>query len=393
MAIESQSSQQNVDATVTEETIERLRALMAEEPDEWRPAKRQWHYEATRDTIRHWAWGIGDDNPLWCDDAYGRTTKYGTNLAPPTFLYSAASGPAHENSTGARDGGRGGPLAGIHAVWVGERWRWDKRIVRGSETRASEKRTVDVLAREGRFGGLVAEIVTETRFFDGDGDLLGAQQNVFWHHGRKTAASKGKYSDLRRHVWSEAELAALVDAVDAEVVRGAEDLRWDAVEVGEEIPAVVKGPLSVSEMITFLQGWGGSYRAASEITHKYMRKHPKANVPDPDAHFPDFPGRAHVDPVFARACGFPDAYDIGAQRASWLAHAVTNWMGDNGFLKTLHVNLLRLNIIGDATWVRGTVTGKDVDQDGDRVVHLDLAAVNQRGETTARAAATVVAPR
>ena len=29
-----------------------------------------WCYEATRDNIRHWAHGIGDDNPLWCDPDY-----------------------------------------------------------------------------------------------------------------------------------------------------------------------------------------------------------------------------------------------------------------------------------------------------------------------------------
>ena len=26
-----------------------------------------WCHEATRDNIRHYAHGIGDDNPLWCD--------------------------------------------------------------------------------------------------------------------------------------------------------------------------------------------------------------------------------------------------------------------------------------------------------------------------------------
>src|SRR5690606_31448621 len=26
-----------------------------------------WNHEASRDSIRHYAWGIGDDNPLWCD--------------------------------------------------------------------------------------------------------------------------------------------------------------------------------------------------------------------------------------------------------------------------------------------------------------------------------------
>ncbi len=35
-----------------------------------------WNYEATRDAIRHYAHGIGDDNPLWTDPAYAEKTKY-----------------------------------------------------------------------------------------------------------------------------------------------------------------------------------------------------------------------------------------------------------------------------------------------------------------------------
>ena len=36
-----------------------------------------WCYEATRDNIRHYAHGIGDDNPLWCDPEYAAKTRYG----------------------------------------------------------------------------------------------------------------------------------------------------------------------------------------------------------------------------------------------------------------------------------------------------------------------------
>ena len=34
-----------------------------------------WCYEATRDNIRHYAHGIGDDNPLWCDPDYAAKTQ------------------------------------------------------------------------------------------------------------------------------------------------------------------------------------------------------------------------------------------------------------------------------------------------------------------------------
>ena len=43
-----------------------------------------WCYEATRDNIRHYAHGIGDDNPLWCDPDYARGTKFGDVIALPS---------------------------------------------------------------------------------------------------------------------------------------------------------------------------------------------------------------------------------------------------------------------------------------------------------------------
>ena len=40
-----------------------------------------WCHEATRDNIRHYAHGIGDDNPLWCDPDYAaKLTQLATRL-------------------------------------------------------------------------------------------------------------------------------------------------------------------------------------------------------------------------------------------------------------------------------------------------------------------------
>ena len=46
-----------------------------------------WCYEATRDNIRHYAHGIGDDNPLWCDPDYAAKTNHGGIIALPSFLF------------------------------------------------------------------------------------------------------------------------------------------------------------------------------------------------------------------------------------------------------------------------------------------------------------------
>src|SRR5271170_6650844 len=40
---------------------------------------------ATPDGIRNFARGLGDDNPLWNDEAYGPTTRWGSQIAPPSM--------------------------------------------------------------------------------------------------------------------------------------------------------------------------------------------------------------------------------------------------------------------------------------------------------------------
>ena len=59
---------------ITEESLAALRKLVGVPVED---SVEPWCTEATRDNIRHWAHGIGDDNPLWCDPSYAATTPYG----------------------------------------------------------------------------------------------------------------------------------------------------------------------------------------------------------------------------------------------------------------------------------------------------------------------------
>ena len=67
-----------------------------------------WCHEASRDGIRHYAHGIGDDNPLWCDPDYAARARYGTIVAPPSFLFA----------TSRIISGYVGGLPGVHAMWA-----------------------------------------------------------------------------------------------------------------------------------------------------------------------------------------------------------------------------------------------------------------------------------
>ncbi len=73
-------------AVITEDALERIRQRIGV------PVPRPHPYIslASQDAIRHFAHGMGDDNPLWTDPAYAATTRYGCIIAPP--LYSLCHG-------------------------------------------------------------------------------------------------------------------------------------------------------------------------------------------------------------------------------------------------------------------------------------------------------------
>ena len=87
-----------------------------------------WCHEATRDNIRHYAHGIGDDNPLWCVPEYARKTKFGDVIALPSFLFA----------TSRIVSGYVGGLPGIHAMWSGSDWNWHKTVHRNDEITVAE---------------------------------------------------------------------------------------------------------------------------------------------------------------------------------------------------------------------------------------------------------------
>lgn len=87
----------------------------------------------------------------------------------------------------------------------------------------------------------------------------------------------------------------------------------------------------------------------------------------------------------------PGGYDVGTQRISWLGQLLSNWMGDDGFVRKLSVSLRRPNIFGDVSWCRGRVIDKRVEEDT-HLVDVELAVVNQLDETTATGTAVVALP-
>lgn len=61
-------------SVITDNSLAQLRKLIGVPIED---TVEPWRYEATRDNVRHWAHGLGDDNPLWCDPATRRVPAMG----------------------------------------------------------------------------------------------------------------------------------------------------------------------------------------------------------------------------------------------------------------------------------------------------------------------------
>jgi hypothetical protein len=93
----------------------------------------------------------------------------------------------------------------------------------------------------------------------------------------------------------------------------------------------------------------------------------------------------------AKAVGVPGAYDYGPERISWLAHLVTDWMGDDAELRRLNVQVRKHNIVGDLTRCNGKVL-RTWRKGGDHLVECEVYGVNQRGERNCQGVAVVALP-
>jgi acyl dehydratase len=330
-----------------------------------------WCHEATRDNIRHYAHGIGDDNPLWCDPDYAATTRHGGLIALPSFLFT----------TSRIVSGYVGGLPGVHAMWSGADWNWHKHV-RRNDVITTEARLKDLIEHDTRFAGRAIQQIYHVDFYNQEGDLVADADSWCFRTERDHARERGtKYAEVKSRApcyYSEDELAAAYDLYRNEKVRGAETRYWDDVTEGEALPVMFKGPMTVTGFIAFAQGWGGLYIRANKLAWQLIDAHPGVGIKNRFG-VPDCPERVHWEEEFALRVGAPGAYDYGPERCSWLTHHLTNWMGNDGFLRNAKCKIRRHNPEGDMLFIKGTVKRKFVES-GRHLVEIEQEATNQDNE-------------
>lgn len=376
-----QTAPETRNASITDEMIEQAQSLVGA----W--LRRDVHWpgyaeEIAPIDIRRWTqYSIGDDNPLFCDPQYAAHTMWGTVIAPPSFLYTI-------DTTIVAPGFRG-----IQWIYGGTRWE-HLRPIRVGDRITARARVTKVTEKTGKHAERFVVQTGEVFYVNQRDELVSrAEADVLRVPRRKSGTSgslKGFDDRSKRWAYSPEDIEVIRDAYLNEERRGSEPRYWEDVTVGDVLPKIVKGPLTLVDIMGFYHGRRNTYPPLKLAFQERVR-HPANVYVSPSTGVPMHPASGHMDDEIAHEIGMPRAYDQGWMRANWGGHLITNWAGDQSFVRAISSKLLIPNLIGDTTWMTGTVTGKRV-EGGEHLVDISYEGNNQRDERNVTGTATVRLP-
>ena len=329
-------------------------------------------------SVARFALGVGDDNPLWAD-------PHGIGAVMPTFLYTGVNFGSYPDS-----GMPATPRGPTVTLWMRDNWSWHRSLVPGEAFAASSRITaVEERVRNGQRQGVV---ITETVTFTDDAAraiALLERSTITLPRQQATAERENRPSPTT------AQLAELASAYDAEPGNrcGPAARYWDDLAIGDAGGTLVKGPLTVTNLVGFAMGWGAPLCPTNRVLRRWTSKPCQPTVNNLRTGWLEGPEGIHWDPDVYGAFGFDTGFDFGPQRISWVAHLCTDWCGDAGRLVALDTRLLRPNFIGDITRFSGRIVALEAQgpQHGEVVVAIE--GENHLAELTTVATARIRLPR
>lgn len=338
---------------------------------------RRHNTQATSGSLRFWARSIGDRNPAFTQESYRGDTG-ATFVAHPCWLYSVQDTIVSPNA-----GRRLSVIAGTD-------WTFDRPVVLG-DTFTTRALLLEERRVSGRLAGDTTVQRVEVSYHDAIGARVARAVSTLFLVDPDAARQRGRHAGWKRYRYTEQELIDIEAANDREHVQGAKPRYWEDVHHGEELPIVVRGPMSSEESVLFV-GATRPCLGASEFARE-RRAGRIAGFIHPSFGIWETYAAGLVDDDSARQMGYPAAHDLGLDRIAQTASMAANWIGDNGRLLRLDSRLLSPHMLGDTSWFKATVSSTEWQKGwSGGLAQLAIRCINQRGEVTATAAATVQLP-
>lgn len=343
--------------------------------------------EVTRISVAKFAGGIGDVNGLWTDPERGLASDYGGAVAPPSFVIGCFSGIQF-----------GWP--GLGSFHSATQMRLLQPVYWGDRIEATCRYDGFTGPRPSNFAGqMVTDHFTNT-YTNQRGDEVAV---IEWQvvnferakaRGRPQEQPRSGNDDLLvPHPWTDEELVEVEKRVLAERPRGAETRHWEDVEVGEPLSTLTKGPIGLTDEVAFIAGGGTPIprlKAHAAALHDY-EAHPAWSFRDPVTGAQEPIYAVHYNKAAANAMGVAFQYDVGFQRQTWQVQLLTHWCGDNGWVRSVESEYRGFVYLSDVVELGGEVVDKRV-EDGEHVVEVTTACLNQRGTDVMPGRAVVALP-
>lgn len=374
---------------ISEHDIERQRKLIGV----WEPMKQAEYVQtASEDSIRNWAYGCGDDNPLFTDPAYAKKTRWGGVIAPGMMVGQINKPMKGDPTPDDVRALKKSLFKGIHVFVSGSEFNF-YRPVRPGDTIYSYGGDLTCEVKQSEFAGRSVIITSRRVKVNQRAEVVATYDLLRVLTERKTAVKKAKNLSLEPASYTDEEWQAIEDIYANEQVRGGTKRFFEDVEKGDSLGQQAKGPLTVTDVICFhAAGYGFTPYAptANRRAHKNRQRIAAFYVKNEHG-IPDVAQRLHWDPVWAQAIGNPMAYDYGVMRENYLWQYLNDWAGDDGVIVHVHDEIRKFNFMGDVQKVTGEVLAKR-SENGQNLVDVAVKFVNQRGEETVRSTATIALP-
>jgi acyl dehydratase len=348
-------------------------------------------------------------NPFWLDEAYAAGTRWGGLIALPMY----SSGASQVSTAGLET-----PECGFdRQLWPGQDWEFFQPIRVGDTLRGWNRDLSMTEQKSPDRGGVRGFFLVEGNC-DGvnqRGEIVSTMKNytirIFFPDG-----PPGTKFKLNRYGFSKEEIVYLDRLARQTKVRGANIRYWEDVKVGDMLEPTVIPPTNIQDIAS--QGGGaaaavggaggaggigsggrgasGGGVAEEKPVHQLLQKEgvisgAQEYIQDPETGYYYKGGGdtlRHWDDLASRLEGEPGAFLWGVMSQKSMLRCITNWMGDDAFIRKFNWRHIYRTIVGDASYSMGKVTNKR-NENGEYLVDLFVWQQDMRGYIVDTAISTV----
>jgi acyl dehydratase len=360
-----------------QQMVDEFRKVGAEEFSGW--GKALAFREASAESIKRWAYGVDPYNPLFSDEQYGEKTGWGSMIGAPFFVdnvgnvYFALVVPKS--------------MKKLSSYWYsGCDWEFFKPVFPGDKFRMWCRppqiidATTDAYAAKGIHQ--MVSIPHDADYYNQKNELQ-CSYKLYLEYEFNLKEPANYNEKLPAYKYTKDEIAFIESMEKGEEIRGSKMRYWEYVNVGDKLTPVSHGPTTFLDHTRFMiSGHGAS------VPPMRIQRHSRHTTYDKDRNIAYDPIEDHLNEAVAQLHGNPHAFHFGCIARQEMARCVSNWMGDDGFIRKMKWRHIVRTPVGDTIFGHGVVTKKYM-EGTEPMVDLDVWTENIRGNITEVAKVTV----